>query len=1100
MEASALAHSIITSAGKPVDEERKKREMKKELNGLGLTLMRVDFNGRRECRAWGVIDLVVTRRKALTRPAAQARSVVWLWDVPELLTLDAESTVALRVAAELGLLPTRCVRNGYSAAFSGRLPGWLWRLGVAARNRWVWESVGDDLAEAKALSKHPISPGFVWYDSTIKHRGPPPPDDIREAMSPAEQQWVSKPDDTDAPSTLIAKVLRACQGSMQHSRKWLKWAYPCTSVELAKRETYDVVLATSTCLSSLGRLGPKLMRAAMGLGSQCVSRLLLYAASCEEGAACVDGMLKWGAISRGLLGLEKGMKPCHQMWRTTNSSWCPHLGLPAGMSPDKLMYAQLLSGRYDFTALDVTEGLLARQELNPPKVTATAHGPDSKIFAKRMEMKLSEDRMVASTAIGKRGKDTLTDLLVRYSQYAATGSCKRMRGNLNVVWQGVKHEVDNPNKLAWLSNLSPGEVVEVVYELEEGIKTTGVRKTESGKLRLLLPGPEAHWLAETLALLGAERSVFRHQPEVELERSRVDDLRAAVDRLSWVQKGMSVAAEDFDDFNIVHDLDTMSHDYMELARSILCKLGSSVDRVRELTADMPLPLLSAACAIRLSEAMHTLEARDVSEPDEWYKLARGLWTGWRSTMWFNTRFNRAYSYAVQRGVEDEYGFNRLQRLYLVGDDSLLASYGEYEAMRRLEAYDLSGLKSQASKQMIDDEQAELTRIMHRADGRIVGSLVRAICNGASSDFQSSATRPGIAMAQALKSQHHMWARRGMKRGLANQLLKQALKYWVHMRVPGADGKMVSVPLPTAIMEGALVDGGLGAVGLGVVARRLRLPLLKHTGNFSAELEKRAAEQWDLRNPKMASGYAWSRFQEAGFEMDAKRARLQLEASVLQSNTPDGLTYLADHAASSALAESVAVWVHSGGNQKPWRHSDLNVKWTMRAWGAAEKCLESMTDKIQSDSMSQDLRSWVSPWAKTSAIEAHVLGPVASAPGILDTIKRRGVRVSKARVIARMAIGDRSLQDLFGTMGRLTTGFLQGQIVKPQSVGLVAPKHSVLVDLALAAAMQQLLAWQNFTWQSAYLSTGVGHDLLTWLSARIEWWVARHPLWGAQQGY
>lgn len=1064
-----------------------------------LKIVRIDYRGRVECESPGLLGLANNGGKALTRPAAAGWGLGWAFSPPAGMTLTERSTVALRQCGQRGQLPNIVVRNVYERCFHGRVPGWVWRAGVDAKERWVWEDMRVALREFQAKRKVFVAPGWMQYDSDVKKRGPAPhPDLSRQFLSSEECSWISQPLCANASTALVTKVVRAGMHPYGVNVKVLKWAFPCSSIELAKRETYDVVLVCRILRKLKAKILPKLLRACMGLGSQMFSRLGMAYVSCEEGRRMVTSALCLGLCSRGISGWQTVMKPAHAIWRTSGRSWSPVLCIPDGLRADRLMYANLLTGRYDFKELDVFSEIESRKELNPPKIVATSSGDDPNMFLSVLRTALNEDLELAGSAIAKRGRSTLHDVLARYGQYAAGGSCKRLRGALRVEWRGTEHEVDNPNKLAWLASLSPDEVVQVFMEIAEGdVKTTGVRKTESGKLRMLLPGPEAHWLVETLALLDAESQVFRQRDEIELENTRGTDLVHLMDRLSWVGKRMNVAAEDFDDFNILQDLSSMADDYRGLAEQIMRCSGYEGELPKYIAADMPLPLVSAICAVTAADAMGRLHARDMASGGEWHHLARGLWSGWRSTQWFNTRFNRGYTKAVQSGVEAEYGFDVLKHRYLIGDDSLLAAWGEYEALRRLEAYDLDNLQSQASKQMVDDEQAELTRIMHRADGTVSGSLLRGIANGLSGDLQTGGVRPGAEMCRALSDQSHMWIRRGMNLRVGRVVLEEAIKYWGHLRVRDDAGKVSSVPIPRLIIFGSALDGGLGVSHFGEVAPRLNKPVPKPRTDFKAAVEKHARAQWNIRNAGVAAGEAAYRFDQRGLHFPAARAESEMAGSVYQSNRPHGLRLLQENADGGEASEQYRKWIESGGARSTREVPVSSAE--VRAHHAGLSAIREV-QRSGLKQRSHPVRRWESPWTLANVAESAALGSAAAAPGALDDVRDGGVRVPRAMAIRRMVKPKQGLAALVTEAGRLTHGFLNGNIKKPAGVGLIAPKHSVLVDLALTAALR--IYDMNTQDDSSYsdYNTGLGATVLQRLAFGFEVAIAKDPYWGPQQGY
>ena len=200
---------------------------------------------------------------------------------------------------------------------------------------------------------------------------------------------------------------------------------------------------------------------------------------------------------------------------------------------------------------------------------------------------------------------------------------------------------------------------------------------------MLLPGSEVHWLIETLALMNSESVVFSDDTEYALENTRVEELHGMVRRLDWLRQAACVClAQDFDDFNILHDHEAMAKDYRRLGMRILRHMNVDTTALRStVNTKTPLAVISGLCALLAADGLSQLYARDLcgdGELQEYTHLIRGLWTGWRSTMWYNTRFDHAYSKVVVNNVCKYYGFEQQSlESYYIGDDSAALAKGWY---------------------------------------------------------------------------------------------------------------------------------------------------------------------------------------------------------------------------------------------------------------------------------------------------------------------------------------------------------------------------------------------------------------------------------------
>jgi hypothetical protein len=273
-------------------------------------------------------------------------------------------------------------------------------------------------------------------------------------------------------------------------------------------------------------------------------------------------MVKRGWMAGGVERYGKLAKSMHAVVRSAGSSWCPPLDLPHGLSPDPLLYLHLLGGRCDMNVLTNDEDLTAREVMGRPKTLPTPSGPSEKAFVDAFARQIEDDRIQVHRTVMRHRGETLDDLLANFVKHGASGSCKRLRGKVTIRYQGEEFAVNNPSKLLWMARLSANDVVEIIHEFAENpVRTVAVKKVEPLRLRLMLPGPEAHWLVEMLALLDGEKGLFRKDPQLEINQQPFQALSNVVDRLSWIAqlkhgsawqllaRTLTAYCQDFDDFN-----------------------------------------------------------------------------------------------------------------------------------------------------------------------------------------------------------------------------------------------------------------------------------------------------------------------------------------------------------------------------------------------------------------------------------------------------------------------------------------------------------------------------------------------------------------------
>jgi hypothetical protein len=882
---------------------------------------------------------------------------------------------------------------------------------------------------------------------------------------------------------------------------------------LKQRDKYCVTMVIRYALSvfknDMGFV-ENLLLACIGLGGQCTSRVLLYACSSDVGETAVRGMLAKGWFARGLETLQKLGKIVHTTSRSMGVVWVPELGLTGDeyvKSVDKVLYLDQLVGRFDFVDINLNEGIEQRRRPNPCKALPTRDGMSKHLFEERFlhYRNLDIKSLVESTSSNSRN---LEEQMERYPVMASSGACKRLRGKLSIRWKDKDYVVEAPTKLAWIADLTPEDVVEVVYSLPKiGIETRGVRKTEPGKLRMLLPGPEAMWLCDTLALLDSEDHLFSGLEDVVLQYDAMEGLLQMLDCMEWSDGGGCVFAEDFDDFNILHDINVMSSDLRQYGSTLLRNYGYKGVMIRK---DTPMPVVAGVCALLSADAMYKLSACEDGQRERWVHLVRGLWTGWRTTMFFNTRYNRLYSKVVNYGVEQYYGFKPLEKSYYVGDDSISRTDTEYEALRRLEAFNLCGLASQSTKQSVDSDIAELTRIVYRDGDKMCGSLLRAINWGSSGDMQTPVLQCGSHMAGGIRDQLRMWVRRGFREDRAEELFRFATAHWAKWTFKHK-GKEYRVPVPRQVMAGSERTGGLGCPSLFGEGLEM-VPALGPLDQQAEQQIRYAGKHWKARNADVIQNRFNRRMYDLGLNAPNQMVERQLKESIVKSQLPYTLARQYRRGLNYFEYARYSAWLERGGQVRkqeiPVSAHDYN---SLYRHGVVT--IENLTKQIRERGKHRPYNHWLSNWSLADAAATTALGNAAGAPAVLRALRvrrknekydvecpsverERGRTLKRSEAIAKLSENQsngylKRLQEQAGTLRNL---YLDEEICKPMSTGRVAGKHLVLVDLALES---MAVAWHNnmgMMYDSDYEIT------IAALARDIESYVADHNYWGGQMTY
>jgi hypothetical protein len=299
---------------------------------------------------------------------------------------------------------------------------------------------------------------------------------------------------------------------------------------------------------------------------------------------------------------------------------------------------------------------------------------------------------------------------------------------------------------------------------------------------------------------------------------------------------------------------------------------------------------------------------------------------------------------------------------------------------------------------------------------------------------------------------------------------------------------------------------LGYVGAGEEALDLKVPLNVKLGGYSSALNKHVAAQWQTRNVGHAVNEASGRFRQANYQLPADRVRADLEAGVFESNRPEVLKMLSEQADHGIWLAAQKQWQERGGPEAGAGLASLQHEHCRVVWKEAERALMNFTSAAQANVVDKNMRKWESPWSKANAAEAVALGTAAAAQSALSAVRRDGKHVPKVDVVRAMCGNHRIMPDLISQVGIATNDFLMGNIEHPVSVGLVGSKHSVLVDLALTAAVNALEnniikeACGRQAGAASIASQSIGRRLLSWVSSRAERWIANNSFWGPQQGY
>jgi len=512
--------------------------------------------------------------------------------------------------------------------------------------------------------------------------------------------------------------------------------------------------------------------------------------------------------------LRQGIKRAHDLLKLVHSSvfrsgdsWCPPLGLTAhsAVQARALLYCHLLVGRLWFKDLLDDEDIDKRVDPGWLLHLISRSDPDGLEFRRELQSARRERVTSAVSGLASRfgGESTLGGYLANAAAHGATGSAKEL-SKLRVQWNGRPVRLDKVTKTLWLMSINEDRVLKELGGAPH-MRTKAVDKLEAGKLRLLLPGDLVHWLMENVFIGSVEGAAVRSDPELVLEKTQMQQIATQLRRIRWMQrqaKGeVCVLGDDFEDFNIEHTYDVLRdvmHDLLD---------AGALQGMSSYGPPLAMSTIWAQagewCAAALLNAWVSGRTRDGME-----QTLRGLWTGWRSTMFFNCTLNKDYHTVIRREVQAVHGYDPGLAADYLGDDSVTLTRDVWGALLIASTLTGMGMHAQAEKQLIAPNAVEFLRVRYTANAAFA-SLNRAIANGNSSDSQGGEFHRGPSNAGEIESNYAMRERRGA-RGWANDMVK-----WAHLNFATSffiDGELVQLGGP--LLQVPQANGGFGCTRWG----------------------------------------------------------------------------------------------------------------------------------------------------------------------------------------------------------------------------------------------------------------------------------------------
>nr|BBB86809.1 putative RNA-dependent RNA polymerase [Rosellinia necatrix megabirnavirus 3] len=633
-------------------------------------------------------------------------------------------------------------------------------------------------------------------------------------------------------TSLILGLFEGSGLSDRQCAKMLEAIFPVTEVALRERQRVDRRLLLKLVRLDV-RHGTDLNEIASfvatcsGLGWQAMANhYVAFRTAPLFSAWLADfvGVFGW----QGVKSYESRCKAVHGLARRGRRV-VPFGGSCNSARPADVMYINCLIGRYYLAEVASDSTVEDRVAYYGQHV---AYDSTARMFTveahKRMMDEFYAERASTAGRVWMLSQlNSMEDFLMEYASFGASGSAGK--------GSGARFNIDHAvSKRLWLSDLTAEEVVEILTTSEPGAHGVTVVKRESGKMRQLLPAPLHHWLAENLLVGEVESRIFGDMKEVVIEKSAIEELFQFHDRRKRVMRGDPILCLDWADFNITHNLDDFAAYFLALGSA--AKVHAHGEFIPGVDKGTFLEGVANWCA----SAVYNMNMRNSADPDAVEQLLnRGLWSGWRTTQFFNTSYNVAYSREAASFVRSYYN-GEVAMSQHTGDDVIAFTDSCLTSMALVAGMSWMRHELQEAKQHIDSDVAEFLRVEYGRKGDVQGSLNRAISWGfVSSDTQSPVMISGFEQAVGTNESINQMIRRGGDIAVLESWRYCVVQHWATIK------SVAGSATPSAkLLRLAVERGGYGCSRYG----ELHTLLPVHMGSWPSKFEHAS----DARVPRNAA--------------------------------------------------------------------------------------------------------------------------------------------------------------------------------------------------------------------------------------------------------
>jgi septum formation topological specificity factor MinE len=441
------------------------------------------------------------------------------------------------------------------------------------------------------------------------------------------------------------------------------------------------------------------------------------------------------------------------------------------------MYLQLLTGRFRFGHLDFSEELASRAQPATP-INDHAYGCEAGTFENLVGNVADYIATLYADGCMAQADKSIEDFCADFLSWSTSGSAPS-KGLYVADQDGNSYSTSGGSKVAQLNTMGVQGILDCFGDRPQCVGQP-THKYEAGKLRMLLPGPLKHWIMESIALWGGEGHVLRSIDNITMEQNSFVEFSQMTMRMTSSMCGLVRACSDYADYNILHTFKRMQMLWYKQARAIAGKL--SLPACTEITSARTMTDFMQIACRWCASALNRVSAK---LPDgQLVELVRGLWSGWRSTMYINVTYNFAYTTAQRLMFIRRYGIDPLSRYNVLGDDMEGDSPSLWTALKFVSLVDELGLDAQADKQMVSLRRAEYLRLMYREGPTVCGSYCRAIAGQTSGDTQTSPRYAGIRSVQNVNEGINRCIRRGGNLERLERMRNIAVKFWSVVEMNG----------------------------------------------------------------------------------------------------------------------------------------------------------------------------------------------------------------------------------------------------------------------------------------------------------------------------